>query len=194
MLSCSLRSLPSTDVKTEMDLSRKVNCVSDRMNIFFLDFNPRRAAEYHCDKHVVKMILETAQLLYCVHWMLHPEDMPLDAYRKTHPNHPCAIWARESIDNYMWLCELGIELCHEYTFRYEKMHKTERHIFWLMKNPPDLPRIGVTEIRLAMPAEYKLPNPVESYRKYYIENKMKLRNIVRYSRRSVPDFLTTALA
>ena len=183
---------PSIGVKTDLDLAGQ-GTLSSKMNIFFLDFNPRRAAEYHCDKHVVKMILETAQLLYCVHWVLHPESIPAGAYRKTHPNHPCAIWARESLDNYTWLCELGLELCREYTFRYDKIHKTESHLFWLMKNPPALSRMGITQIRLAMPDEYKLPNPVEAYRKYYIENKFKKRDIVKYSRRQWPSFIPNAM-
>jgi hypothetical protein len=162
------------------------------MNIFFLDFNPRKAANYHCDKHVVKMILETAQLLYSAHWMLDATQLPETAYRKTHVKHPCSIWVRESLANYIWLCELGKALCEEFTFRYGKIHKTQAHIEWLTVHPPpSLENIGVTTIRLAMPQEYKQPNPVESYRAFYRENKMKLRNIVTYSKRSVPDFLKT---
>jgi hypothetical protein len=163
------------------------------MNIFFLDFDPRKAANYHCDKHVVKMILETAQLLYCAHWMTNPETLPVTAYRKTHPNHPCAIWTRESHANYMWLCELGMALCEEYTFRYGKTHKTHSHIKWLTETPPNLPCIGVTTIRMAMPLEYKRPNPVDAYRAYYIENKLTLRKIVRYTRRQPPTFLPNAM-
>jgi hypothetical protein len=158
------------------------------MNIFFLSFNPRIAAEHHCDKHVVKMILETAQLLYTAH-----EVLPPGAYKKTHLNHPCAIWTRESKDNYKWLCQLGLALCKEYTFRYGKIHKTQAHIEWLTANIPDLPDVGVTEIRQAMPPEYKRPNPVEAYQTYYRENKLKLRGIVRYSKRSFPSFLGKAM-
>lgn len=163
------------------------------MNIFFLDFDPRKAANYHCDKHVVKMILETAQLLYCAHWMTNPDGLPETAYRKTHPNHPCAIWVRESLANYTWLCELGIALCDEYTFRYDKTHKTRSHIEWLMFNPPPIANIGITKIRQAMPDEYKRPNPVEAYRTYYIRNKLMLRNIVKYTRRQCPTFIPKAM-
>lgn len=157
------------------------------MNIFFLDFCARIAATYHCDKHVVKMILESAQLLYSAHWVIDPSRLPPGAYRKTHTKHPCAIWVRESGANYRWLCELGLALCDEYTFRYSKVHKTRAHLKWLAENPPVLPEIGVTTIRQAMPNEYKRPNPVEAYRTYYIENKLKLRGIVRYSKRSPPS-------
>ena len=65
------------------------------MNIFVLDNDPFKAAEYQCDKHVVKMVLETAQLLCSAH-----ETAP---YKRTHYNHPCAIWTRSSLSNYMWL-------------------------------------------------------------------------------------------
>jgi hypothetical protein len=162
------------------------------MNIFFLSFDPRKAAEYHCDKHVVKMILETAQLLYSAHWILDPENLPTTAYKKTHVNHPCAIWVRESLANYQWLCDLGWWLCKEYQFRYgeTKVHKTETHIEWLRTHPPrSLHDIGVTTIRLAMPDAYKLPNPVESYRCYYQESKVSDRGIVAYTRRDWPPFL-----
>ena len=159
------------------------------MNIFFLDFNPRIAAEYHCDKHVVKMILETAQLLYAAHWVLDPDGIPEEAYKKTHVNHPCAIWVRESLSNYMWLAELGWHLCEEYTHRYGKIHKTQKHIERLKSVPPgSLVDIGVTEIRLAMPVEFKMRNPVESYRKYYCEAK---RRLIKYTHRETPAFLAT---
>jgi hypothetical protein len=71
------------------------------MNIFVLSLDPREAAEYHCDKHVVKMILETAQLLYCSHWMLESRwiCLPLPI-RKLTLIIPCSIWIRESIENY----------------------------------------------------------------------------------------------
>jgi hypothetical protein len=70
------------------------------MNIFFLDENPTLSAKYHVDKHVVKMILETAQLLCSVH---HVTDQVTDQvpYKLSHKNHPCAIWARESLSNYL---------------------------------------------------------------------------------------------
>ena len=162
------------------------------MNIFLLSFNAKQAAEYHCDKHVVKMILETAQLLYSAHWILDPSTLPEISYKLAHKNHPCSIWVRESLSNYVWLCELGYWLCQEYRFRYgNKTHKTEAHIDWLRSNPPPtLQDIGVTEIRLAMPVEYKRPNPVESYRMYYRENKLGVRAIVKYTTREWPKFLT----
>ena len=161
------------------------------MNIFFLHMNPRVAAEYHCDKHVVKMIIETAQLLYSAHWMLN-SPLPVNAYKLAHKNHPCSIWTRKSITNYMWLCSLGIWLCKEYNYRYgdQKIHKSERHIVWLLHNPPkSIPYIAFTDPAQAMPVEYKCSNFIRAYRKFYIESKLKQRGIVKYSKREPPEFI-----
>ena len=137
------------------------------MNIFYLDNNPQKCAEYHCDKHVVKMILESAQLLCTTHWETGGEA----PYKKTHVNHPSSKWTRESISNYKWLCELGMELCKEYTYRYGKIHKTQQHLEWLSDNLPDIPELGFTEIPQAMPDECKMENAIDGYRKYYIIEK-----------------------
>ena len=161
-----------------------------RMNIFFLSFNPRRAAEYHCDKHVVKMILETAQLLYTAHWIATRSALPQNAYRKTHYNHPCAIWARTSLSNYVWLAQLGLALCAEYTFRYGRIHSTESHLRWLAANLPDVADYGITKLPQAMPDEYKHPNPVQAYRRYYLGAK---RRFLVYSKRTPPAFVASAL-
>lgn len=161
------------------------------MNIFLLDWNPRKAAEYHADKHVIKMIIETAQLLYSVHWMLN-SPLPVNAYKLSHKNHPCAVWARQSITNYLWLCSLGWWLCKEYQYRYgeSKVHKTESHILWLLHNHPlGIPSISMTEPAQAMPDEYKNHNPVRAYRKFYIGSKLKERGIVKYTCREPPSFL-----
>ena len=95
------------------------------MNIFWLDWDLEKCAEYHCDKHCTKMIVEYAQLLCTAHHVLQDDrsDIP---YRLVHKNHPCAIWARESLSNYLVLCELGLELCKEYTHRYKKTHKSKQ--------------------------------------------------------------------
>lgn len=161
------------------------------MNIFFLSWKPRQAAESHCDKHVVKMIIETAQLLYAAHWVLETHNLPPNAYKLSHKNHPSAIWTRESLTNYLWLCSLGWWLCKEYQFRYgeNKTHKTEAHIVWLLNNPPKMLSVDMTPVKLAMPDEYKMPDPIDSYQKYYIEAKLKKRGIVKYTKREAPDFI-----
>ena len=136
------------------------------MNIFILDKDVKKCAQYHCDKHVVKMILETAQLLCGVH---HMTDQVTDQvpYKLSHKNHPCAIWARESYTNYLYLCELGLALCDEYTHRYGKRHKSMEVIMWCISNRPNIPDKGLTEFAKAMPEEYKVKSAVESYRNYY---------------------------
>ena len=137
------------------------------MNIFFLDENPTLSAQYHVDKHVVKMILETAQLLCSVH---HTTDKVTDQvpYKLSHKNHPCAVWARQSLSNYLYLCELGLELCNEYTHRYGKRHKSQDVIEWCVTNKPNICDKEFTEPAKAMPNEYKVDDVVQSYRNYYM--------------------------
>ena len=161
------------------------------MNIFVLDLNPKLCAQYHCDKHVVKMILETAQILYSVHWMVETE-LPSNAYKLAHKNHPCCVWARTSLDNYNWLCQLGLFLCEEYTQRYSKVHKTQQHIEWLTENPPIIPSNGITKWALAMPDIYKTENVVESYQTFYIQSKCIERKIVKY-KNEIPEFMKSYL-
>jgi hypothetical protein len=137
------------------------------MNIFFLDFDTKKCAEYHCDKHVVKMILETAQLLCGVHHMT-PTSTPQVPYKLSHKNHPCSIWVRESLSNYLYLCDLGLELCKEYTYRYGKRHKSQDVIEWCIINKPNIEDVDFTNPPKAMPDEYKVIDVVQSYRNYYI--------------------------
>ena len=140
------------------------------MNIFVLDRDPQKAAQYHCDKHVVKMILETAQILCAA---FPKGDAP---YKQTHYNHPCSIWARESLANFNWLIELGYHLGEEYTARYGKTHKSIAVIEWCDDHIPSLnfPQMEMTEFALAMPDYCKTSDAVESYRKYYIEEKKEI--------------------
>jgi len=155
------------------------------MNIFVLDKDPKKCAKYHNDKHVVKMILETAQLLCGVHHMVESKlDIP---YKLSHKNHPCSIWARECIENYIWLCDLGMELCKEYTYRYGKRHKSQDIIEWCITNHPHLKETGdLTPFRLAMPEECKIGGVVESYREYYIKEK---KYFSKWKNRDIPEFM-----
>lgn len=156
------------------------------MNIFFLDYNTKKCAEYHCDKHVVKMILETAQLLCGVHHTTNQvsDEVP---YKLSHKNHPCAIWARESLSNYLYLCDLGLELCKEYTYRYGKRHKSQQVIEWCMINKPQIPDIDFTTPPKAMPDEYKVIDVVESYRNYYMGAK---KNFAVWKNRDIPEWFS----
>ena len=150
------------------------------MNIFVLDLEPKKCAEYHMDKHAVKMILETAQLLCGVHWVTSSEA----PYKLSHKNHPCSIWVRECYENYVWLCDLGMELCKEYSHRYGKRHKSQDIIEWCIVNKPNIRNNGdITPFALSMPDECKVGDTVESYRTYYIKEKYK---IATWKNREIP--------
>lgn len=141
------------------------------MNIFVLDNNHVTSSEYHVDRHIVKMPLETAQML-CTAISTDGIDTP---YKPTHKKHPCNLWLLESLDNFYWLCDLGIALCKEYTFRYGKTHKCEAIIQWCRNNPPKIASIGITKQPLAMPEECKISESViDSYRNYYNKEKKHL--------------------
>ena len=157
------------------------------MNIFVLDYDPKSCAQMHCDKHVVKMILETAQLLCGVHHMT--DSQRLIPSKLSHKNHPCSTWSRECVENYVWLCDLGLELCEEYTYRYGKKHKSQEIIEWCLLNIPKIKENGsVTDFKLAMPDECKIDNnPILSYRKYYIEFK---KDFAKWKNRDVPNWFT----
>ena len=152
------------------------------MNIFMLDSDPTFAAQYHVDKHCVKMILEYAQLMSTAH---HLCGGSTDVYRATHKNHPSAIWVREGSDNYQWLYSLWQALSDEYTFRYSKVHKSWEMLSETLKQIPRGIPIGSTPLRLAMPDQYKQSDPVESYREYYIGDK---KHIATWSKRNMPDW------
>jgi hypothetical protein len=154
------------------------------MNIFFLDNDVKKCAQYHCDKHVVKMLVETAQLLCSVYY--HTGEKDRSPYRLTHNNHPCSIWARTSLSNWRWLQDLGKELYKEYQFRYGgKSHKSGEIIMGL--GEPNLPDIGITTHPQAMPEQYRAADCVAAYRAYYAGEK---RHIVKYTKRNFPDWLT----
>ena len=151
------------------------------MNIFYLHSNPEICAVYHCDKHVVKMILETTQLLSTAHW----ESGGVGPYKSTHKNHPSAVWARESLDHYKWLCALGLALCQEYTARYNKTHKCEEHLLFLNVNAPEIPNNGWTEPPQCMPDIFKCEDTIKAYQAYYIGDKA---NFAKWKNGNVPEW------
>ena len=133
------------------------------MNIFAVDKDPKISAQQLCDKHVVKMILESAQMLCSA---FPNGDAP---YKRAFYNHPCTIWARESQENYEWLLAHAYAMCQEYTRRYGKVHKSIYAIEWCGKNyiKLQLPQKGLTEFAQAMPEQYKNKCSVTAYRSYY---------------------------
>lgn len=174
------------------------------MNIFYIHENPKIAAQAMTDKHVVKMILESAQLLSTAHRVLdgeefiqlsksgarlkkwsHPnQEWDMTLYKSTHINHPSAIWARQSSANYMWLYEHFVALCEEYTARYNKIHATEKLLKdILLYSPLRIPHIGPTPILIAITDTqwHVKDNPVQSYRNYYEGEKLTTeKDIERY--------------
>lgn len=160
------------------------------MNIFYLDHNPNVAARAMTDKHVVKMILESAQLLSTAHRVLDGTpvlkvsksgskltryDHPLPLYQATHINHPSAVWVRESADNYAWLYSHFLALCVEYSHRYGKVHRSYRELNELLQPLPlNIPQRGPTPVKLAITNEiWHRDCPVQAYRAYYVGEKLK---------------------
>jgi hypothetical protein len=167
------------------------------MNIFVLDSSPDRAAQYHCNSHVVKMILEQAQLMCTSHWLsqldTHKkvlgdfrrvrdmqewllETVPLadqPPWKITHINHPCAVWTRASVENYRWGSELGLALCAEYTRRYRKRHRSQCVHEWLEAHTPNLPSIGLTPWAQCVPEDCRGADTVQAYRDYYNKHKSR---------------------
>ena len=148
------------------------------MNIFILDRDPAVAARYHCDKHVSKMILESAQMLSTVLG---------GPYKKTHQNHPCTVWVGESQANAEWLMSLAWYLNREWRSRYghDKNHKS-----WDVIRTMDdqdlvgsLPSMGLTPFAQAMPEQFKRNDPVASYRDYY-----KSKTFARWDHGPTPDW------
>lgn len=141
------------------------------MNIFILHSEPEKAAKMLCDKHVPKMFLETVQLLCGVF-----DHAP---YKKTHYNHPCAKWLRESKANFDWLLSYGSTLAEEYTFRYNKIHKSEKVLDWVRENEYLIhTKYGMwyerTPFAQAMPEQYKCPKSATvAYRRYYKGDKAR---------------------
>ena len=138
------------------------------MNIFVLDEEPRTCAEYHCDKHIVKMILETAQMM-CTVLNERGHNTP---YKSTHSKHPCTLWLKKSLANYHWTLKLAENLNREYQERYDRLidHKS----WTVIKSLPTkiaLPDAELTPFAQAMPDEYKNVDPVIAYRTYYINDK-----------------------
>jgi hypothetical protein len=152
------------------------------MNIFVLDNDVKKCAQYHCDKHVVKMIIEYAQMLSTAVRLTTDLDI---GYKLTHKNHPCTVWARKSLSNWKWLRELSKEVNDEYRYRYDKEvnHKSFDVIQTLPE--PNIPDLGLTAFPLAMPEYCMLGDVPNSYRNYYMKEKS---NFVSWKKREIPEW------
>jgi len=163
------------------------------VNIFVLDENPKIAAQMMCDKHVVKMIVESGQMLSTVwrvldgtqyielsannrrikRWKLPYTSFEKLLYKASFVGHPCTQWAMKNDKNYYWLVNHALELCKEYTRRYGKMHKAEDMITQMLyRKPRNIKNANsITPFAQAMPDEYKNESAVEAYRAYYLGEK-----------------------
>lgn len=110
------------------------------MNIFILGESPKDSAIFQHDRHVVKMILESCQMLSTASLiddkllpLLEELDISYDSfYKSTHMNHPCNVWLRESRANFVWLTIHLDALLVEYQHRFPgRVHKCSdlRYIF-----------------------------------------------------------------
>jgi hypothetical protein len=157
------------------------------MNIFILDEDKTKSAQFYVDRHVVKIILEATQLLCNKHYA-YPSMLNKIPYSLTHRNHPLTHWVCQTEGNYMWLCEFALELCKEYTYRYGRIHKCESIIKLLKENSVyEFPKkLYTTPHYLAMPEKYKNSNPVKAYRDYYNGEK---RHLFKWTKRKVPQWI-----
>ena len=144
------------------------------MNIFYFDECPIISAEAQPDKMLVKMPLETAQMLCTAHRELDGDEYADSngLYKRAYWNHPCTIWARESFDNYRWLYKHFIALGDEYKHRYGREHASITKLKdALYFHPDNIEDKGLTPVAQAMPEEYKNENPIVAYRNYCINEK-----------------------
>lgn len=165
------------------------------MNIFYIDSDPKVCAEMHNDKHTVKMIIEYSQLMSTAHrlldgvpyidktsngrsikrWRLEGENETV-MMKASHINHPSAVWARATKENYVWLYRLWYYLCKEYTYRYGKIHAVETRMMNALYLPPNnIKACKFYAPTPAMPDDVKVPgDSIASYRNYYNKNKTHL--------------------
>jgi hypothetical protein len=166
------------------------------MNIFGIEYDPEvknfpeavESAVAQCDKHVVKMPLESAQMLCTAHRILDGDEGNEDLYKKVHPKHPSTLWTMESVNNYHWHYAHWIALCEEYTYRYGKVHVTETKFRDRLRNPPkNIPYGELTPFRLAFknyPECVVEGDPVQSYRNFYMTKQERFKMV--WTKRPAP--------
>jgi len=142
------------------------------MNIFFLDKTPELSAKMLCDKHIPKMLLESAQMLSTA--IQKHRGRIEDLYKPAYPNHPMTIWVGECLENFSWALQNAIAIHDEYKFRFGKIHKSYRIIEDILQNDYkwDIPNTSnLTRVPQCMPDEYKDDDYVVAYRRYYVGEK-----------------------
>jgi hypothetical protein len=184
------------------------------MNLFILDKSPIKSAQLQCDKHVVKMIVESAQMLSTTHRMLDgelerrpsksgktvvkywklPDRRENFFYKAVHMYHPCTVWTAESNNNYNWHWAHFAALCDEYKYRYGKIHATDKLLREELRSLPKNMPIGyLTPQPLAMKANPECMDPnniVESYRKFYQTKQHRFK--MAWTKREIPEWFEFA--
>lgn len=156
------------------------------MNIFILDHNIRRCAQYHCDQHVGKMILESVQILCTA---LNKKGFATP-YRSTHSQHPCVLWVEASYDNFLWLRELALALNDEYRWRYRKSADHASIAVLQAIESCRFDTCGLLPFAQAMPNQYKVAgDAVAAYRQFYCGDKARF---ARWTRRAPPPWFRPA--
>ena len=194
------------------------------MNLFILHEDPVIAAQMQCDKHIPKMVVESGQMLSTAHrvldgvldrrpsksgktsvkyWDLYLGRDDLEGelllYKAVHVGHPCTQWTMESDMNYRWHYDHFIALCQEYTYRYDKIHKTARDLGGpLYSAPRNIPKGPLTPFRLAMGSNpecvvYGLggTDAVQSYRNFYQTKQERFK--MDWTKRKVPEWFNYAV-
>ena len=191
------------------------------MNVFVLDNCPKVAAQLQVDKHVIKMVIESGQMLSTAHRLLDGELVLLpvsdeagnpvylksgkrkmakywkmsdtredELYKAVHMNHPCTIWTRESSANYDWHYRHFVSLCDEYTYRYNRVHKTDEKLRKILATPPvNIPKWGMTEFPLAMKSNPECiveGDAVQSYRNFYQTKQTRFKMV--WTKREQPEW------
>jgi len=179
------------------------------MNVFVLHTDPVVAARMQCDRHVVKMTVESAQMLSTAHRMLdgEPSKRPSKSgkrmvphftlpdwreqtfYKAVHFHHPCTVWTMKSSENYFWHWRHFESLCKEYTFRYGKVHRSEDLLLEALRRAPDnIPEGALSKWPLAMGAapQCKTDDVVLSYRAFYQTKQERFKMV--WSRRNIPEW------
>jgi len=177
------------------------------MNIFYLHDDPVKSAKLHCDKHVVKMVIEYAQLLSTAHrildgteyqgktklgrnirrWKMQDSVKENVLYKASHIKHPSAIWVRENAIQYQYMYDMFVALCDEYTYRYGRVHMTDEKLRDVLNEIPNNITLGQWKVPpQCMPDDVKCESVLNAYHKYYAVYK---KDFARWTDRPVPQFM-----
>lgn len=163
------------------------------MNIFVLSNDPSEAAQFNCNKHVIKMTTELWQQLGSAvrRYGAEDKDMPLtksgNPLGDAHPNHPCTLWVGKTRSNFMWAVEHAKELANQYSITYNREHYCLQGIKHLEKMANLIPDGSLTPFAQCMPEECRNTDAVIAYRNFYINIKQHVMQ-VEWKNRRVPEW------